>query len=216
MERSRWKLCHDRRAGGESSSHMPSSRAATWLAIAAGALGGAAAALFARHPSQPAPLAPVATLSAAPTPSATATPPIDAEVAPIDATLEPETALPTTHYAPPLPATAGAAKRAALRCAWGHIEPCLQAAVAYRDGLGIAADKGEGKLYMHRARELSIDLCEEGHPEACYALAYMYEHGVGLPVAPDKVPALIARVRMLCRIKATPICRRVAAKPDGG
>lgn len=207
------KLCQDAGAGTEFC-RMASSRVRTWLAILAGGLIGGGVAVLASRSTGPPP-APVESV-----PSATPAPAPEPEAASSTATA-PRDAAPRkpgfeTRYAPPLPARPDAVKTAGLHCAWGHIQACLQTAAAYRTGQGVAAAPGEAKLYDHRARQLAIDLCEEGHAEACYALAYMYEHGVAFEARPDKVPALLARVRMLCRIRATPICRRVPPAADGG
>lgn len=194
---------------------MLSTRIATWLAIAAGGLIGAAAAMMGHSAAPPPPPARPAATTPAATGAETA-PRSDAEAGSLDAARKTAPSHPAMRYAPPLPARPAAVKRAALHCAWGHIEPCLQTAAAYRTGSGVDTEPGEAKLYEHRARELAIDLCEEGHAEACYALAYMYQHGISMPARPDKVPGLIRRVRMLCHIRATPICRRVVTAPDGG
>ncbi len=187
---------------------MASTRARIWLAILAGCLiGGAAALLASRSPRHE--IAPIATASA---PPAAPEPEAPAATGSEDAAARPPGF--ETHYAPPLPARAKTLETAALHCAWGRIEACLQTAAAYRAGRGVHTDPGEAKLYEHRARELSIELCEEGDAEGCYALAYMYEHGVAFEAKPDKVPDLLARVRLLCRIKASTICRRVAPQPD--
>jgi len=197
---------------------MPSSRVATLLALLAGALTGAAAAVIISWRSRPPPTPPPAMTQPAPlsTPRAAPERRAVAKAAPADAAPEAAPAGPVTGYAPPLPDRPDAVKTASLHCAWGQIDACLQTAAAYRGGRGTDPDPGEARLYEHRARELAVELCEEGHAEACYAMAYMYDHGVGVDRKPEKVAGLIARVRMLCHINAVPICRRVVRDADGG
>ncbi|MCA9598810.1 MAG: hypothetical protein KC776_36110 [Myxococcales bacterium] len=181
---------------------MDGSRSTTSLAILAGAVLGALAAIL--GPSPP------------PTPtSASARPfqPVSQVAAPRTTSAGPtETAATVTLPPPPPPAPSAppamskdAIETAALGCARGDGAACLRAATGRAQS---GADDRAELLRKLAVQRFAAD-CQSRKPEACSELARLYRDGVGVSASTTTADALDERVRSLCRARPSDFCKSV-------
>jgi TPR repeat protein len=194
---------------------MASNRVVTSLAIALGGLLGSLAALVggAPEPAAPGPAAAFAPISRAPAthsePRLLAERPIPPppRLSATPATLPAATSAiaqpaPAPEPPPPGPSDEQGVRQAELDCARGKGRACLDAAEAYRDARGVAADPERARMLTGLGVQQFAVLCMQRVPLGCLELAKL--HGSGRGVAKDQkaADALVDRATMLCRNKA--------------
>ena len=186
---------------------MTFSRSTTFVAIAFGALLGAAGAVMSQHhdtsPAPEPPLPPI-TRAASPRPvppgSATdAAEPVEASSAvapPAD---------PVAEAIAPLQQDPDALLHTELHCARGNPDECLLVGDFYA-----RSDKGDHKkralIYRRRAIVLYAEKCHDRWPAACYILSRLYEKGIGVPSSSRTADALLQRSLELCKAHPSRPC----------
>lgn len=197
---------------------MPSltPRAATFLAILVGGIGGVVVALRgsrpARHHVARLPSSLPAPASAPPTPVTSANHAPDLGKA-RDAAPDAPAGSIITGIEAQLPANEATVLGAGLLCARGKVAACFQVARAYSLGQGVHADFERARFFRWRGLNMLLSECHDKNPEACYALSHLYRKGEGVPKSERQADNWLARTRFLCTFTTSPICSRFR---DGG
>jgi TPR repeat protein len=210
-------------------------RAATWLAIVVGGIGGTVAALAGGSGSAPTsagagsslPLRPLAQIAAQPLASASSAPvaSLSAAVpAAASASAEPSAppigsvggvasaatsaALPAAELLP-LPTTKESLLRQEMHCDQRKAESCIVAARSYESGSAGVTDAEKAAKYRRIALTAWISQCDHNSAAGCATLATMYRAGSGVPQSDRNADALVARARELCRFNDAPACHEL-------